>query len=474
MLTQTIRRTPTFSCRASLISWIPVLLMNSGSSNGGFSIPLFPCRYFRLKHQCLGTGTVFLVAFKCTSSLGSWAVTSCISTTSGRATNWSEVAAGEIKSYHLFRIRHGPLDWKHKPYIFTCLSSATVSRFILLSFFLDSFGASGLISCTWETFQMFSTWADKYSYFLLRSRKKWRCSNLITVVTVFLLLLKSFFPQHSRLVLLRLIGLLLLLFLHIISQLEEDKDRQTALEVGIKVDALIFNYVCCSHLKRLKNSLEEDVVGVVNLWLLCDVLNLHLLLLLFVLLLVAALLLLLLRLLLLLLRSLLLALLFAVPAFAVFLRKSSVDKFRDGTNKIKQKLPHSGVIHAGTYKSCFYSFVCWVDNFKFKWQISKSIHQAWTHNAVTLKGAHLRCLKEAYIFFRHLAVVICLRHGQCRWIHISSLIVVFILFWKIYTHIYIYIKNKTKKMWRSYCKTSFSSHKSNKNIFFELDNFRQL
>lgn len=47
-------------------------------------------------------------------------------------------------------------------------------------------------------------------------------------------------------------------------------------------------------------------------------------------------------------------------------------------------------------------------------QISKSIHQAWTHNAMTLKGAHLRCLKEAYIFFRHLAVVICLRHGQCR------------------------------------------------------------
>lgn len=78
-----------------------------------------------------------------------------------------------------------------------------------------------------------------------------------------------------------------------------------------------------------------------------------------------------------------------------------------------------------------------------KRQISKSIHQAWTHNAMTLKGAHLRCLKEAYIFFGHLAVVICLRHGQCRWIHISSLIFVFILFWKIYT--YIYIKNKTKK-----------------------------
>lgn len=140
MLTQTIRRTPTFSCRASLISWIPVLLMNSGSSNGGFSIPLFPCRYFRLKHQCLGTGTVFLVAFKCTSSLGSWAVTSCISTTSGRATNWSEVAAGEIKSYHLFRIRHGLLDWKHKPYIFLPVwvqplsagSSSSASSWIVL------------------------------------------------------------------------------------------------------------------------------------------------------------------------------------------------------------------------------------------------------------------------------------------------------------------------------------------------------
>lgn len=77
----------TFSCRASLISWIPVLLMNSGSSNGGFSIPLLPCRYFLLKHQWRGTGTVFLVAFRWTRSLGSCAVTSCISTTSGRATS---------------------------------------------------------------------------------------------------------------------------------------------------------------------------------------------------------------------------------------------------------------------------------------------------------------------------------------------------------------------------------------------------
>lgn len=70
--------------------------MNSGSSNGGFSIPLLPCRYFLLKHQWRGTGTVFLVAFRWTSSLGSWAVTSCISTTSGRATSWS-TETGDIR-----------------------------------------------------------------------------------------------------------------------------------------------------------------------------------------------------------------------------------------------------------------------------------------------------------------------------------------------------------------------------------------
>lgn len=88
----------TFSCRASLISWMPVLLMNSGSSNGGFSMPLFPCRYFLLKHQWRGTGTVFLVAFRWTSSLGSCAVTSCISTTSGRATSWqTEEGANVMK-----------------------------------------------------------------------------------------------------------------------------------------------------------------------------------------------------------------------------------------------------------------------------------------------------------------------------------------------------------------------------------------
>lgn len=34
--------------------------------------------------------------------------------------------------------------------------------------------------------------------------------------------------------------------------------------------------VLCSHLERLKDPLEENVVGVVDLWLLCDVLDLHL------------------------------------------------------------------------------------------------------------------------------------------------------------------------------------------------------
>ena len=62
------------------------------------------CRYFRLKHQCLGTGTEFRVDFKWTRSLGSRAVTSCISTTSGRLTN--------------------------------CFNSATDRRVIFFSFFL--------------------------------------------------------------------------------------------------------------------------------------------------------------------------------------------------------------------------------------------------------------------------------------------------------------------------------------------------
>ena len=39
----------------------PFTLMKSGRSKGGFSIPLFPWRYFLLKHQWRGTGAVFRV-----------------------------------------------------------------------------------------------------------------------------------------------------------------------------------------------------------------------------------------------------------------------------------------------------------------------------------------------------------------------------------------------------------------------------
>ena len=94
--------------------------------------------------------------------------------------------------------------------------------------------------------------------------------------------------------------------------------------------------VLCRYLERLEDPLEEDVVGVVDLRLLCDVLDLHLGLLLLILLLlrvfifIAAilllLLLLLLRMLLLLQRTLLLALLLAVSAPAVFLKGWLVGK----------------------------------------------------------------------------------------------------------------------------------------------------
>lgn len=72
-----------------------------------------------------------------------------------------------------------------------------------------------------------------------------------------------------------------------------------------------------AHLESLKDPLEEDVVGVIDLRLLRHVLDLHLRLL--VLVLLAALRLLLLRLLLLLLGSLLLAPLLAVSPSAIFL-----------------------------------------------------------------------------------------------------------------------------------------------------------
>ena len=92
--------------------------MYSGNSNGGFSIPLLPCRYFLLKHQCLGTDTVFLVALRLTSSLGSCAVTSCISTTSGRLTS--------------------------------CLSCATLSLVSFFSFFFDILGTSSSCLSSWH------------------------------------------------------------------------------------------------------------------------------------------------------------------------------------------------------------------------------------------------------------------------------------------------------------------------------------
>lgn len=71
----------------------------------------------------------------------------------------------------------------------------------------------------------------------------------------------------------------------------------------------------CAHLESLKDPLEEDVVGVVDLRLLCHILDLHL----GLLVLLTGLRLLLLRLLLLLLGSLLLTLLLAVSAAAIFL-----------------------------------------------------------------------------------------------------------------------------------------------------------
>merc|ERR1712166_498664 len=89
---------------AALISMIPVFLMNSGRSNGGFSIPRLPCKYFRLKHQCLGTGTVFLMDLRCTNNPGSLAVTSCISTTSGLVTSCFNSATDNRLSFFNFRL----------------------------------------------------------------------------------------------------------------------------------------------------------------------------------------------------------------------------------------------------------------------------------------------------------------------------------------------------------------------------------
>lgn len=81
----------------------------------------------------------------------------------------------------------------------------------------------------------------------------------------------------------------------------------------------------CGYLESLKDPLEEDVVGVVDLRLLCYVLNLHLCLLL----LLTGLCLLLLCLLLLLLGSLLLTPLLTVSAPAIFLANKMVCEFKE-------------------------------------------------------------------------------------------------------------------------------------------------
>uniref|UniRef100_A0A2M4B2J7 Putative secreted protein n=1 Tax=Anopheles triannulatus TaxID=58253 RepID=A0A2M4B2J7_9DIPT len=93
-----------FSCSEARISMMPVFLMNAGRSNGGFSIPRLPCRYFRLKHQWRGTCTVFRWLFSCTSSFGSRAVTSCISTTSGRDTSCFSSATLNRVSFFSLRL----------------------------------------------------------------------------------------------------------------------------------------------------------------------------------------------------------------------------------------------------------------------------------------------------------------------------------------------------------------------------------
>mmetsp|Transcript_32305 Transcript_32305/g.80990 ORF Transcript_32305/g.80990 Transcript_32305/m.80990 type:complete len:212 (-) Transcript_32305:36-671(-) len=96
-----------FSWTASRILVMPVALMKSGSSNGGFSVPRFPCRYLRFCSQWRGTGTEFFTVLRCTRKSGSAEFTSCISTRSGRPT--------------------------------TCFSCATCSCFLRLRSFLVSF-----------------------------------------------------------------------------------------------------------------------------------------------------------------------------------------------------------------------------------------------------------------------------------------------------------------------------------------------
>mmetsp|Transcript_24463 Transcript_24463/g.46368 ORF Transcript_24463/g.46368 Transcript_24463/m.46368 type:complete len:234 (-) Transcript_24463:304-1005(-) len=75
---------PSLSKYACRIDAMPVASIKSGSCQGGFSIPRLPCKNLRFWHQWRGTGTELRVALSPTSKVGSMAVVSQISTTSGR------------------------------------------------------------------------------------------------------------------------------------------------------------------------------------------------------------------------------------------------------------------------------------------------------------------------------------------------------------------------------------------------------
>mmetsp|Transcript_9712 Transcript_9712/g.22680 ORF Transcript_9712/g.22680 Transcript_9712/m.22680 type:complete len:236 (-) Transcript_9712:133-840(-) len=76
-----------FSSYACLSLAMPVASIKAGSWKALFSMPRLPCRYLRLLHQWRGTGTELRYDLRYTSSLGSDAVTSHTSTTSGRFTS---------------------------------------------------------------------------------------------------------------------------------------------------------------------------------------------------------------------------------------------------------------------------------------------------------------------------------------------------------------------------------------------------
>lgn len=62
-----------------------------------------------------------------------------------------------------------------------------------------------------------------FCFFLSHIGDRAKDPNLVAVVAVFPLVLEALFPQHGRLRLVRLLGLLLLLFLHVIGQLAEEQ-----------------------------------------------------------------------------------------------------------------------------------------------------------------------------------------------------------------------------------------------------------